>query len=148
MTYREALVSKQYPALDDEQLGLFCHRLANLSHVATCINGTAVVNNDTPEAMYAMAYFVGWKWRMNVLIEVTRREGNPEPDFVKFVTEICSRLGLGKYIPDDDQKPAFEEAMKGRCSLTKTTDGKYAFAAQIAFEAWCKAIALGKAYGK
>lgn len=147
MDYREAKVSLAFPDLTDEERGQFCHEFANLSYIATHLNGAAVVHSDKVEAMWAMAYFIGWKWRPDLLIEVGKKRANPEPEFRAFVHDMCVRLNLVKYDPDNEEnKKAFEKAMEGKMSFTRSTDGKYAFKAQSAYESWCAALSPGKPY--
>lgn len=152
MIFREATVSKTNPPLTEEQRAHFLYEFANLCHKAVCINGAHVVDTDTAESMYAMAYFMGWKWRPDILMEIAKRGAYPETEFVEFVHDMVTRLGLCKFEPnameDGEIRALFESLMKGRCKFTRTTDGKYAFAAQIAYEAFCKALKLGQPYGK
>ncbi|HEX9135948.1 MAG TPA: hypothetical protein VF905_03250 [Nitrospirota bacterium] len=148
MIFREAKVSKLNPPLSEEARARFLYEFANLCHKAVCINSGRVVDTDEPESMYAMAYFMGWKWRPDILMEIAKRGAYPEMEFVDFVHDMVIRLGLVKFEPSELDEPGmkteFERLMKGRCSFTRTTDGKYAFAAQIAYETFCKVIKLGQ----
>jgi hypothetical protein len=146
--HREALISKMYPELSDEARTQFCHEFANVCFAATCVNGGQVVESDQPEAMYAMAFFLNWKWRQNLLIEVAKKQGNPEPEFVEFVHKVVVSLNLIPYIDNEVAKKEFEAVMAGRCSLTRTTDGRFAFGTQIAYEAWLRAHNRGTPHGK
>jgi hypothetical protein len=145
--FREATVSKLHLPMSEDARARFCYEFANLCHNAVCINSGRVVDTDKPEAMYAMAYFMGWKWRPDILMEVAKHGAFPEPEFVEFVHDMVMRLGLVKFDPseldDPDLRVEFERLMKGRCSLVRTTDGRYAHGTQIAYEAFCKGLKLG-----
>lgn len=146
MEYREAQATKLFPELSDEDRTLFCHELANLEYIATCVNSGHVVSSNSQEAMFAMAYFIGWKWRPYLVVEVGKYGANPEPEFRAFVHDMCVRLNLVKYDPDkEENKQAFEKAMEGKMSFTRSADGKYAFN-QRAYDSWCAALTPGKPY--
>lgn len=146
MKYKEAKVSRLNPPLTDEVRDRFLHEFANLCDCAARFNSGAICEDNSAENYYAVAYFMGWKWRQDILIEVAKGLGWPEPEFVDFVHDMVIRLGILPYNPNDPKShEEFEAAMNGRCSLTKEAGtGKYAFAAQIAYDAWCKAHNRGK----
>jgi hypothetical protein len=141
MKYREAKVSLLNPTMATEDRDRFCHELAVLQKHAVRFNRGQVVEDENDNSMFAMAYLFGWKWRQDFLVEVFEGKGFPETEFFEFVHRIVIALNL---VPFDCSKSNmtddFEKAMKGRCSFTRTPKGKYAFAAQIAFESWCKAL--------
>lgn len=144
MIYREAKINTFNPPLTDEVRDRFLYEFANLCDAAVRFNGGSVVEEEpgkqTAENYYAMAYLLGWKWRQNILIEVAKGMGWPEPEFVDFVHDMVQRLGLVYYNPNEAQNLAdFEVAMKGRVSLTKAVrSGLFAFpAARQAYAAWC-----------
>jgi hypothetical protein len=145
--YKEAKVNTNNPPLSEEIKQRFCHEFANLCDVAVRFNGGAVVEEDPNhpkvENYFAMAYLMGWKWRQDILMDVARGTGWPEPEFVDFVHDMVYRLGVLPYNPNEAQNLAdFEVAMKGHISLTKAVrSGLFAFpAARQAYNAWCKAI--------
>lgn len=146
MKFKEAVVNSFYPKLDDETKQRFIYEFANLCTVAVQFNGGCVVEEEVgdekPHNYYAMAYFMGWKWRQDILIDVAKSLGWPDPEFVEFVHDMVVRLNLVPFNPNEPLNHAqFEATMNGRCSMTKEVGtGKYAFAAQIAYEAWCKAF--------
>lgn len=146
MIFREAKTNTFNPALSDEAKQRFLYEFANLCTVAVQFNGGAVVQeavgDEKAHNYYAMAYFMGWKWRQDILIEVAKGQGWPDPEFVEFVHDMVVRLSLVPYNPNEPLNHAhFEATMAGRCSLTKEAGtGKYAFAAQIAYDAWCHAF--------
>lgn len=146
MIFKEATINTFNPALSDEAKHRFLYEFANLCTVAVQFNGGSVVETDTskpdPVNFYAMAYFMGWKWRQDILIDVAKGRGWPESEFVEFVHDMVVRLNLVPYNPNEPLNHAhFEATMAGRCSLTKEAGtGKYAFAAQIAYEAWCRSF--------
>lgn len=144
MFYKEAKVNTNNPRLSEEDKQRFLHEFANLCDVAVRFNGGAVVEEDPNhpkvEHYFAMAYLMGWKWRQDIIMDVARETGWPDPEFVDFVHDMVKRLGILPYNPNEPRNHAeFEAAMHGRCSLTKEAGtGRYAFAAQIAYDAWCK----------
>lgn len=151
MDYREAKTSRDNPALVGEDLDRFLYEFANLDTVATRVkkDGTIIpYRNDTAENYYCMSHLLGWKWWPQILMEVACGTGWPEPDFVEFVHQTVVRLGLIEYKRDAKAMQEYEAAMQGRCRFTRSTSGEYAFAAQIGFEAWCRAHKRENIYGK
>ena len=147
MIYREAKVNTFNPPLSDEVKERFCYEFANLCDAAVRFNSgqvvEEVVGKEQPQNYYAMAYLLGWKWRQDILMDVAKGRGWPEPEFVDFVHDMVYRLGILQYNPNDAQNLAdFEVAMKGHISLTKAVrSGLFAFpAARQAYNAWCKAF--------
>lgn len=149
MKYREAKTSRLHEPMTLEEQHRFCYELANLQKYAVCLNRGQVVESEEENSMFAMAYFMGWKWRQNLLVEVVDGEGFPEKEFAEFVHKAAIVLNIVPFVPEkSDKNEEFEIVMEGRCSFTRSTSGKYAFAAQIAFEAWCKALERKIANGK
>jgi hypothetical protein len=149
MQYREAKTSRLNEPMTLKEQHQFCHELAVLQKYAVCLNRGQVVENESENSMFAMAYFMGWKWRQNLLVEVFEGQGYPEKEFADFVHKAAIVLNIVPFVPEkSDKNEEFEIAMAGRCSFTRSTDGKYAFAAQIAFEAWCKALERKIAHDK
>lgn len=147
MIYREAVVNTFNPPLSDEVRDRFLYEFANLCTAAVRFNSgqvvEEVVGKEQPQNYYAMAYLLGWKWRQDILMDVAKGRGWPEPEFVDFVHDMVIRLGIIPYNPNEAQNLAdFEVAMKGHVSLTKAVrSGLFAFpAARQAYNAWCKAL--------
>ncbi|BAS04936.2 hypothetical protein [Ralstonia phage RSF1] len=147
MIYREAKVNTFNPALSEEVKQRFLYEFANLCTAAVRVNAGSVVEEEVGSEQavnyYAMAYLMGWKWRQDILIEVAKGLGWPDPEFVDFVHDMVIRLGIIPYNPNEAQNLAdFEVAMKGHISLTKAVrSGLFAFpAARQAYNAWCKAL--------
>ena len=147
MKYRTATVGIDYPKLSDEDLQRFVHELANCDVVATHFFQGQVHPHDDHMAMFGEAYLMHWKWSPYILMQIAKHEMNPEPDFVEFIHDMVVRLNLIPYDAENKKNnEEFEKAMEGRLSLVRTTKGKYAFQARIAYEAWVKAHNRGKPY--
>lgn len=94
MPYKEATANLQNSPLVEPAKSLFCYQFANLCDVAVKINSGAIVEEDTPENYYAVAYFMGWKWRQDMLIMVAKDQGYPPTEFVEFVNDMVTKLGI------------------------------------------------------
>ena len=147
MTFREVKHSLDHPALNDADLGTFLHHLANLGTVAVHVFNGEVIPEMNELSIRGDAYLLGWNWKPFDLHRLSHRDFNPDPDFVKFVNEAVVRLGIKPYLMDEAARVDFEKLFKGRVSMVKTPDNKYAFCAQVGFEAWCKAQNRGKLHG-
>lgn len=127
-----------------EQVERFCYEFANLCTVAVRVNGGTVVSDNTPENFYAMAYFMGWKWRQDILMEVAKGLAYPEKEFVDFVHQAVTLLGLVEFDENDPRnKEMFEKAVGDRYNLVKKSNSEqYAWSAALLWKGWC--IAFGK----
>ncbi|BCM95179.1 hypothetical protein [Burkholderia phage FLC6] len=139
MFYKEAKVNTFNPPLSEEVKQRFIHELANLCCAAVRFNGGAVVEEDDNqpqvENFYAMAYLMGWKWRQNLIMDVARETGWPEPEFVDFVHDMVIRLGLIPYNPNEQKnRQEFLLAMENE-------PGRDIEPFPLAgYPAWCKAL--------
>lgn len=143
MKYREVQYSNDYPEMTQEELGDFLHKLANIDRAAVNVHkGVVVQNDDEPTTFFSKSYLLNWTWNRYDFTRIGKKELRPEPDFVAFINDMVVRLGILEYKKDDPKSlQEFEEAMTGRCTMTKEHRGSgFAFpAARIAYEAWCKA---------
>lgn len=146
MLYRVAKLGLEYPALEGDAHARFMYELANVSHVAVTIYKGELMDNNSAMSMHGQSHFLGWIWPRDCFMAIGRREANPEPEFAAFIHDVCMRLCLVPYKDDENARKEFEEVLAGRCSLTKATNGKYAFAAQIAYEMWLKVYNKGSPY--
>lgn len=147
MTFREVKHSLEHPALNDTDLGTFLHNLANLDTMAVHVFNGEVIPEMNELSIRGDAYLLGWKWKRFDLHRLSHRDFNPDPDFIRFVSEAVVRLGIKPYLADDNARAEFEEKFKRRVSFIKSTDGRYAFSAQVGFEAWCSGQNRGKLHG-
>lgn len=150
MKYREVIMSKTFPALNDVDMGKFLYELANLEFVSPSLFNGQIVDAEgkTVEDLMGTYFFLGWKWGGSYMHDVAKKWLTPDPDFVAFVKDTVERLCLVPYGSGPEQQAQYEEAMKDRCSMVKTPSGQYAFHAQIGFEAWCHAHNKVNNYGK
>lgn len=139
MKYKLLTVSPDFPPLG-EGLGPFMQLFANLDDYATIVNNGNVLQGDrTVETYYSRFYLLNWEWTADQFMKMAHNEGNPDPEFVRFVREFMLMVGFTKYEDTPEHRLEFETEMKGRMSFTRTTCGKYAFGTQIAYESWCAA---------
>lgn len=135
MIYREAVVNTFNPPLSDEVRDRFLYEFANLCTAAVRFNSgqvvEEVVGKEQVQNYYAMAYLLGWKWRQDILIDVAKGRGWPEPEFVDFVHDMVIRLGIIPYNPNEPQnKQDYETALTEYC---KTNDY---VSADMSYVAW------------
>lgn len=148
MKYQEAVCRDDFPEMTEKQRGVFLHILANLDEHIVYVTKEGVIEDKLDGTTWVnTAYLVNWKWKSDIFMAIARGTGNPDPHFVNFIADYAIRMNVFDYEDSEVSRKEFEEAMKGRCSFTKLANSeqtKYAFQAEIAFEAWLKAHNRGR----
>jgi hypothetical protein len=113
MKFKEVEISSVNPFKSDEERDGFAKLFPHFCDYATRVtkSGDVLEEDDiVAHTFFTPAYFLGWKWHFDIAINALRGWGYPEREFVDFVFDMSTRLGI--YLPPKEKMmEEFEQEM-------------------------------------
>jgi hypothetical protein len=147
MKFKEVEISSVNPFKSDEERDEFAKLFTHFCDYVTRVTKTGDVLEEDElraETFFTPAYFLGWKWYFSIALDALKGRGYPEREFVDFVFDMSTRLGI--YLPPKEKMMGeFEKEMKkiwthpDTFKISKTSKEYLSHLTHGAFEAWCAA---------